>query len=124
MSAWDPSTLDGIAGSSELTIAPLRADGETYREPTIIWFVVVDGELFARAFTGAKSHWFRAAMRQGRGQITVAGTTYDVEFAQGDPALAERIDEAYLAKYGRSRYSEPMLGPGAVETTALITPAA
>lgn len=121
---WPPQVIDRIAATDDLHIAPLRPDGVTTGTPTWIWSVVVSGRLFVRAWNGTGSRWYQAAIAQHAGQITAAGTTFDVEFtAVTDPAWTAPIDAAYRVKYASSPYLPPMLGPGPRAATVEITPA-
>jgi hypothetical protein len=123
MKIWNEDELRRIAETDDLHIAPFREDGVTYGTPTWIWSVVVDGNLFARAYNGTASSWYKAALRQGAGSITSGGMKQDVSFARADDALAARIDEAYKAKYASSPYLAPMIGNKARAATVVILPA-
>ena len=81
MSAWKLDEIRTIAASDDLHVSPFREDGHTYGTPTWIWSVVVDGKLYVRPYNGAASRWYKAAMRQHSGRITVAGFTKEVTFA-------------------------------------------
>ncbi|MCA9514909.1 MAG: DUF2255 family protein [Myxococcales bacterium] len=123
MSSWDEDTLARIAEADDLHVAPYREDGETYGTPTWIWSVVVDGALYARAYHGTSSRWYRAALREGAGRVSVAGDTHRVAFepvAAGP--LQDRIDAAYRAKYGASSYLASMIGSRARAATVRIAP--
>jgi len=122
VSAWPAETLERIAASDDLHIAPFRADGVTTGTPTWIWSVVVNGRLFVRAWNGPRSRWFRSALAQRAGMITAAGDSYDVVFAPADPALQASIDAAYSAKYADSPYLPPMVSHGPQSATVEITP--
>jgi len=124
MNTWPTAIITAIAASDDLHIAPYREDGVTTGTPTWIWSVVLDGRLFVRAWNGPRSRWHRAAMNQGAGRITAAGTEYEVEFTSADPDLQARIDEAYRSKYAGSPYLPPMVSPGPQSATVEITPAA
>nr|WP_303324443.1 DUF2255 family protein [Actinomyces radicidentis] len=101
-----------MAASDDLHVSPFREDGTTYGTPTWIWSVVVDGRLFIRAWNGPRGRWYRAAIAQGAGRITAAGSTYEVAFAPAADELADRIDAAYNAKYAGSPYLPPMVAEG------------
>jgi hypothetical protein len=122
MSTWPQSELDRIAASDDLHIAPFREDGKTYGTPTWIWSVVVDGELYVRAYNGQNSRWFQAAIRQKSGRISAAGMTREVAFQPAGGAINDRIDDAYRRKYGKSPYLAPMIGEHARAATIQITP--
>lgn len=119
---WNESELRRIAEADDLHIAPFREDGTTYGTPTWIWSVVVDGDLYVRAYNGQQSRWYRAAQSQGAGQIRSAGMTKDVAFEPVDGPINDRIDAAYTTKYGSSRYLAPMIGARARAATVKITP--
>src|SRR5437764_7093951 len=122
MIIWTKDELKRIAGTDDLHISPFREDGKTYGTPTWIWSVVVDGDLYVRAYNGQKSRWFQAAMKQKRGSISVAGITKEVEFESADPTVNGRIDDAYRAKYKRSSYVDPMISTRARSATVKVTP--
>lgn len=124
MNTWVKEELDRIAAADDLHIAPFRGDGKTYGTPTWIWSVVVDGELYVRAYNGTASRWHQAAMSQKAGRITSAGLTKEVSFTPVEGDINQTIDAAYRAKYGASSYLAPMVGPRARAATVLITPAA
>ncbi|HWJ25145.1 MAG TPA: DUF2255 family protein [Flavisolibacter sp.] len=88
-----------IAVADDLHIAPFREDGVTYGTPTWIWSVVVDDELYVRAYHGKASRWYKAAVHQKAGRIQVAGLTKEVDFEPVEGSLNDRIDEAYRVKY-------------------------
>ncbi len=122
MAGWSEEELSKIAEADDLHISPFREDGITYGTPTWIWSVVVDGDLYVRAYNGQKSRWYQAAMKQKRGKISVAGTTEDVEFESVDGAINDRVDGAYRAKYKTSPYLDPMIGARARSATVILRP--
>jgi hypothetical protein len=122
MSAWPKKALQLIAETDDLRIAPFRDDGVTYGTLTWIWSVVVDGELYVRAYNGQRSRWYQSAMKQKAGRITAAGIAEDVTFEPVSGPINDQIDAAYRAKYHASPYLEPMLGPSARSATVQITP--
>ncbi len=122
MAEWTQTELSKIAGADDLHIAPFREDGKTYGTPTWIWSVVVDGALYVRAYNGTRSRWYKAAMRQRAGRISVAGMTREVAFEPVDGAINDRIDEAYRTKYAGSEYLPPMVGKRARGATVRVSP--
>ena len=122
MSSWTKNELERIAKTDDLHISPFRQDGTTYGTPTWIWSVVVDGDLYVRAYNGRNSRWHRAAMQQKAGRITAAGITKEVAFEPVDGAIQDRIDDAYRAKYKGSEYLQPMIGTRARSETVKVTP--
>jgi hypothetical protein len=119
---WSKDEVRKIAETDDLHISPLRDDGVTYGTPTWIWSVVVDGDLYVRAYNGQSSRWYKATMRQKAERITAAGLTRDVSFAAVEGAVTDRIDEAYRSKYSRSSYLAAMINTRARAATVRITP--
>ena len=120
MGNWTETELKKIAAADDLHISPLREDGATYGTPTWIWSVVVDGGLYARAYNGQNSRWYKAAITQKGGRIRVAGLERAVEFEPVAGGLNDQIDEAYRAKYRSSPYLPPMIGERARLATVKI----
>lgn len=128
MTAWSKEELRKIAEADNLRIAPLRADGVTYDPPTWILSVAVDDALYVRGFSGQKSSWYQAAVRQKAGRIDAAGQMKEVTFepvdGPGYEPIHDRIDEAYRAKYRGSPYLNAMIGKRARVATVKIMPRA
>jgi hypothetical protein len=122
MTAWPKGELKKIADADDLHISPFREDGKTYGTLTWIWSVAVDDDLYVRAYNGAKSSWYKAAMQQKAGRIEAAGMTKEVSFEPVGGAINDHIDQAYRAKYRKSPYLEPMLSTRARSATVKIVP--
>jgi len=122
MSPWPKNELRKIAETDDLHIASLRDDGKTYGTLTWIWSVVMDDDLYVRAYNGKNSRWYKAALRQKAGRIAAAGMTKEVLFEPVDGPINDRIDDAYRAKYKGSPYLTPMITGGARTATVKITP--
>jgi hypothetical protein len=122
MAEWSKDELTKIAAADDLHISPFRDDGVTYGTPTWIWSVVVDGDLYVRAYHGQQSRWYQAAMKQKRGRISVAGLTKEVEFQSAGQSFNGRIDDAYRAKYESSPYLDPMISARARSAPVKIAP--
>ena len=110
--------------TDDLHIAPFRADGTIYGTPTWIWSVVVDGDLYVRAYNGTSSSWYKAAVKQKAGKITAAEQTTEVCFEPADGEVNDRIDAAYRAKYSSSPYLKAMISDRARSATVRISPRA
>ena len=123
MSIWAKNELQTIGAADELRISPLSNDGKTYRRPTTIWAVVVDGELYVRAYNGENSRWYQAALRQNAARINAAGVSKEVRFERIAGGINDRIDDAYRAKYGGSPYLKPMIEERARAATVRVIPA-
>lgn len=122
MNTWSKTELRRLAETDDLHISPFREDGKTYGTPTWIWSVVVDEALYARAYSGTNSRWYRAALQQKSGRILAAGMTKEVSFEPGDDSIQTRIDDAYRAKYSDSPYLAAMIGPSARAATVKVSP--
>ena len=120
MCVWSKDELRRIAKADDLHIAPFRDDGVTYGSPTWIWSVAVEDALYVRAYNGAESRWYRAAVKQKAGRIIAAGLTREVTFETVDGPVNDRIDDAYRAKYQGSPYLKPMIGARARAATVRI----
>ncbi len=114
--------LKKIDQADDLHISPFREDGKTYGTPTWIWEVVVDGDLYVRAYNGVYSQWYNAALIQKGGRIIAANRTYDVQFELVEGEINNRIDDAYKKKYSNSSYLLPMIGERAKAATIRIIP--
>lgn len=112
--------LKKIDKADDLHIAPFREDGKTYGTPTWIWEVVVDGDLYVRAYNGVYSQWYNAALIQKAGRIIAAGKTYEVIFESVAGTIDEAIDDAYKKKYGNSPYLAAMINARAKRATVKI----
>jgi hypothetical protein len=122
MSSWSKEELRKIAGSDDLHISPFREDGLTYGTPTWIWSVVVDNNLYVRAYNGTNSSWYQAATKQKAGRIVSGGLTKEVAFETVEGQIDDRIDNAYRTKYQSSPYLKPMISTRARSATVKIVP--
>ncbi|MDF2443833.1 MAG: hypothetical protein JWR01_2036 [Subtercola sp.] len=122
MSRWNPDTLTSIGTGDDLHISPFRADGTTYGTPTWIWSVVIDNDLYVRAYNGTNGRWYTSAIEQKAGRIRAADATHEVTFEKGDPSVNDAVDAAYLAKYHGSPYLPPMVTTKAQASTVKISP--
>ena len=114
--------LQKINDADDLKISPFREDGKTYGTPTWIWEVVVDGDLYVRAYNGVYSQWYNAAILQGSGRIIAAGMTIEVEFEAVQGNINDAIDEAYKKKYSGNPYLPPMVSKSVRAATVKIIP--
>jgi len=119
---FQPGELKKIDEADDLKIAPFREDGKTYGTPTWIWEVVVNGELYVRAYNGVNSRWYKSAMQQKAGRIIAAGMTKEVRLEQVPGEINNAIDEAYQKKYSSSPYLSPMISSRARSATVKIIP--
>lgn len=107
MSTWTKDELSRIGDAEELRIQPERADG-TLRNPTTIWVVRHDDELYVRAVNGPTGSWYRGTQERHEGHIEADGMSKDVDFQNADHAIDDQIDAEYREKY--RRYSDDVVG--------------
>jgi hypothetical protein len=122
MTSWNDDDLAVIAESKNLFISPFRGDGATYGTPTLVWPLVVDGEVYVRAANGQQSSWYAAAVGQRAGRIQVSGKTYEVTFDIAGEEVASAIDAAYEVKYAGSSAVPIMQEAGPTSATVRISP--
>ncbi|MFT3901785.1 MAG: DUF2255 family protein [Niabella sp.] len=114
--------LQNIDKADDLKISSFRADGVSFGTPTWIWEVVVNGELYVRAYNGVNSRWYQSAVKQKAGRIHTAGMVKDVIFETVSGNINERIDEAYRKKYNGSPYLNAMISERAKKATIKVIP--
>ncbi|MGN6400921.1 MAG: DUF2255 family protein [Flavisolibacter sp.] len=117
-----PDELNRVDKADDLHIAPFREDGKTYGTPTWIWAVIVDGNLYVRAYNGVNSRWYKSALEQKAGRIIAAGMTREVRFEPVHGDINSVIDEAYRKKYNDSPYLSPMISNRSRAATIKIIP--
>ena len=122
MSEWNKEKLNKIKNSDDLYIAPFREDGKTYGTLTWIWSVIVNDELFVRAYNGKNSSWYKSAVKQKAGKIKAAEMEFEVNFEQVDinDSIQKLIDDAYKMKYSSSPYLTSMISDRARSATVKI----
>jgi hypothetical protein len=119
---WSNEEINRIITADDLHIAPFREDGVSCGTPTWVWCVAVEGQLYVRAYSGPRSRWYQAAIRERAGQIIAAGITWPVAFEPVAQENNSAIDEAYRGKYQGSPYLQAMISQHARAATVKITP--
>lgn len=122
MTDWQPDDLAAIASTDDFHVTPFRDDGVTPGTPTWIWSVVVDGNVYVRAYDGQRSRWCQAAVAQRAGRISAADEDRDVTFEAVDRPVNADVDAAYRDKYADSPYLDPMISDRARSATVMVTP--
>ena len=116
MTGWTPDELTALADGSSLRLTAGSGPGSEVE----LGMVLVQGELYVRAYRGPESRWFQAAQETGRGRIRAGAIARDVLLIPA-PGPADAIDAAYHAKYGSS--SALTASPQARAATLRIDPA-
>lgn len=122
MPEWTTEELETIKAADDLHVSPFREDATTYGTPTWIWSVVVENDLYVRAYNGQNSRWYHAAVLQKAGRITVAGMMREVIFEPVAGPIDDLIDQAYQKKYAGSPYLGSMTSSRARSATVRIAP--
>lgn len=122
MSTWTESELQSFATADDFHISPYRQDGSTFGTPTFIWSVVVDGDLYVRPYNGPRSRWYRCAIAQGGGRISLAGAEHEVAFTPADASVLDAVDQAARTKYEGSPYVAPMIAEAPRQATMRVAP--
>jgi hypothetical protein len=121
MSTWSPSDLRAIGNTREIRIATVRPDGTT-RTPLPIWVVRVGDELFVRSYHGPDGSWFRQVTAHPYARVTAAGREIAVRLVPAEAPSSAEVDDAYVAKYGRSGPARAMITPAVAATTLRLEP--
>ena len=127
MTTWSQDELRKIATTDDFHISPYREDGATPGTPTWVWSVVVDGDVYVRAYNGTASRWYQAALRQRAGRIRAGGGEWEVAFEPVDgtstgSTVQTAIDAAYRAKYADIPHLAPMVSAPTQAATVRVLP--
>ncbi|MBW8798072.1 MAG: DUF2255 family protein [Streptomyces sp.] len=118
MTTWTPGDLALLTEAESLVLTA----GDDGHLGVGIGMVLVDGELYVRAYRGVRSSWYQAARRHSHGQIRVGAVTRDVLLDTRDTRPASAIDAAYRNKYGQAA-GALAVSPAAHAATIRIDPA-
>ncbi|MCG7205212.1 DUF2255 family protein [Streptomyces arenae] len=118
MTEWSRQQLESLDTTCSLLL--MAGDGGTDGPQVEIGMVVVGGECFVRAYRGAVSRWYQAALKQGTGSIAVGDQLIEVVFSPAETALGGEIDRACSTKYGSLASSAN--GSRMKEATLLVRP--
>jgi hypothetical protein len=121
MSTWDPADLRAIGSAREIQIATMRRDGST-RTPLPIWVVGIGDELFVRSYHGSEGSWFRQVTAHPYARLGAAGRDIVVRLVPAEMPTRAKVDDAYIAKYGRSGPAATMITRTVAATTLRLEP--
>ncbi|MFB7507730.1 MULTISPECIES: DUF2255 family protein [Streptomyces] len=96
MNTWTPQERTLFTETYSLVLT--AGDGE--RPGVEIGMVLVNGELYVRAYRGVGSRWYRAAREHGHGRIRLGSVTRDVLLTTHGLELPAGLDTAFRDKYG------------------------
>ncbi len=116
--SFDDETLQLLDGIEEVHIETQREqDAPEHR--TIIWVMVVDGEVFVRSVRGPEGRWYREISANPEGALHAENHRIPVRAAHAtDDSTVEAVSEA-----NRGKYEEAWPGPtaGMLRTETLPT---
>ena len=122
---FDAETLRLLDETKEVRIET-RRDDNSPEHRTIIWVVVVEGEVFVRSVRGAKGRWYREISSNPEGALRVEEDRIPVRAAAAtEEATVDAVSDAYRSKYQRSSPASTaaMLRPETLPTTLKLSPA-
>lgn len=100
MSGWTEDELRRLSTEDEIRLASVRRDG-SLRRPVVMWMVTDGSDVYVRAVKGVDGPWYRSLRTTDAAHVTTGGLEADVtaEDAGAEPALADRLDDAYRRRY-------------------------
>jgi hypothetical protein len=123
--SFDAETLRLLDETKEVRIET-RRDGDSPEHRTIIWVVVVEGEVFVRSVRGRRGRWYREISSNPEGALHVEDDLIPVRAASvTEGATVDAISAAFRSKYQQSSpaSTEAMLRPETLPTTLKLSPA-
>jgi hypothetical protein len=123
--SFDTETLRLLDETDEVRIET-RRDADSPEHSTIIWVVVVDGEVFVRSVRGPKGRWYRELSSNPEGALHAGERRIPVHAAPAtDETTVDAVSEAYRSKYEESwpGPTAAMLRPEVLPTTFKLSPA-
>ena len=123
--SFDAETLRLLDETKEVRIET-RREGDSPEHRTIIWVVVVEGEVFVRSVRGAKGRWYREISSNPEGALHVHNDRLTVRAAPAtDEATVDAVSAAFRSKYQQSSTAstEAMVRPETLPTTLKLSPA-
>lgn len=123
--SFDNETLQLLDEVTVVRIETRRIKGATEHR-TIIWVVVVDGEVFVRSVRGPRGRWYREIFTNPEGALRAGDRRIPGRaVAATDDPTVEAVSDAYRSKYGRSSpgSTRAMLSPEPLPTTLKLLPA-
>ena len=119
---FDETDLAAIGAAEEVRIETSAPDGPVHR--TIVWIVVVDGEVLVRSVRGPRGRWYREALANPDVAIHVDGRRLPARAEHADdPATIEACSGGLREKYRRGPSLRSMLREETLPTTLRLEPA-
>ena len=122
---FDAETLRLLDETKEVRIET-RRDGDSPEHRTIIWVVVVEGEVFVRSVRGRRGRWYREISSNPEGALHVQDNRLPVQAAPAtEGTTVDAVSAAFRSKYQRTSpaSTEAMVRPETLPTTLKLSPA-
>ena len=103
-----------------------RREGDSPEHRTIIWVVVVEGEVFVRSVRGQRGRWYREISSNPEGALHLEDDRIPVRAASAtEGATVDAVSAAFRSKYQQSSpaSTEAMVRPETLPTTLKLSPA-
>jgi hypothetical protein len=116
----------GLLDETEEVHIETRRDEDSPEHRTIIWVVVVEGEVFVRSVRGPKGRWYREISSHPEGALHVEDTRIPVRAAPAtEQSTVEAVSDAMKSKYEQSAPgpTAAMVRPETLPTTLKLSPA-
>jgi hypothetical protein len=123
--SFDTETLGLLDETEEVRIETRRGE-DSPEHRTIIWVVVVDGDVFVRSVRGPKGRWYREISSHPEGALHVEDTRIPVRAASvTDESTVDAVSAAFRSKYQQSSpaSTEAMVRPETLPTTLKLSAA-
>ena len=123
--SFDAETLRLLDETKEVRIET-RREGNSPEHRTIIWVVVVEGEVFVRSVRGQRGRWYREISSNPEGALHVEDGRIPVRAASAtEGAKVDAVSVAFRSKYQQSSpaSTEAMVRPETLPTTLKLSPA-
>ena len=122
---FDPETLRLLDEAQEVDIETRQEEGSpTHR--TVVWVVVMNGEVFVRSVRGQRGRWYREISSHPEGALHVEDDRIPVRAASAtEGATVDAVSAAFRSKYQQSSpaSTEAMVRPETLPTTLKLSPA-
>ena len=122
---FDAETLRLLDETEEVRIET-RRDDHSPEHRTIIWVVVVEGEVFVRSVRGQRGRWYREISSNPEGALHVEDNRIPVRAAPAtEEATVDAVSAAIRSKYEETspEPTEWMVRPEVLATTLKLLPA-
>ncbi|MBA3636487.1 MAG: DUF2255 family protein [Actinomycetota bacterium] len=123
--SFDAETLRLLDETKEVYIET-RLDGDSPEHRTIIWVVVVEGEVYVRSVRGPRGRWYREISSNPEGALHVEDDRIPVRAAPAaEGPTVDAVSAALRSKYEQSspNSTAAMLRPDTLPTTLKLSPA-